>query len=765
MARELYYRSGERERDYRPDPRGATGIGPFASPTVRFYLASLVVIALLVPLQRSWVVEAILALLLLTVPGILLLRALRIPGRVIADFPALVPCASIGLLLFTGLTLDLVGPSAGMAAPLRTVPILCAVEAVCIGLLIISKDAGPKVDIQWKMPSRPALMVIPFTLPLVAAAGALRLNNGHSNSIAIAALVLCIAVLVVSMLYASRLDESVLIVTLFAVSLALMLSFSLRGTLVYGWDIATEYNRFSETTAAGVWHLTHRDDAYGAMLSLTVMPTEVHFITGISDLMVFKLVYPLFGALFSIEIFALARRILSSAWAYAASAITIVQAGFAQELPALARQEVALALFGALVAVMLYRPPKRTAQWILLTLLTLSMVVSHYSTTYVAITMFGAAVVIQWLVSWFRDTPRVTGTVLLCFAVSLVGALIWYGPVTKSQSGFTAFAQTLATQGLDVMPTQSPGESPIAAFLGTGQQSMSASEYQQQVHQEYVLDNSPITPFSDAGLAVYNLRDSAAPEPPVRLKSLHSAVGLITLLSQQALNILGAIGAILLVFRRKNSFIGRAIGFLSLGATIFLVLVKLSGTLATFYNSERALLQALGVFSITFCWLLQGFDRSRGRRIGSVLIITAATLTIFVVDTSSLLGAVLGGSVQSNVANSGEDYERFVRTPQELASASWLGSQVNADQLVYADVYAQLPLVAMTGLGPSVIQDITPLTIDQNAWVYASTANVVDGRSRVDFQNYGVTYVFPAQFLDENFNVVYSDGASEVFHG
>jgi hypothetical protein len=70
----------------------------------------------------------------------------------------------------------------------------------------------------------------------------------------------------------------------------------------------------------------------------------------------------------------------------------------------------------------------------------------------------------------------------------------------------------------------------------------------------------------------------------------------------------------------------------------------------------------------------------------------------------------------------------------------------------------------MTGLGTSVIQDITPLTIHQHAWVYASTSNIVEGHARVEFGSYAVSYSFPIQFLDQNFDIVYSDGASEVFH-
>jgi uncharacterized membrane protein len=172
------------------------------------------------------------------------------------------------------------------------------------------------------------------------------------------------------------------------------------------------------------------------------------------------------------------------------------------------------------------------------------------------------------------------------------------------------------------------------------------------------------------------------------------------------------------------------------------------------------------VFSITFCWILERIATRWSSKKNAVLWFNALLLAAFIINQAGLLGAVIGGGTPTNLANSGEDYERFFRTAQEVAAATWLGSEVRSGQLVYADTYAQLPLDAMTpSLGLSANENVTPLTIDQNSWVFASTANIVDRRARVDFDNnYLVTYAFPAKFLDRNFNIVYSDGASEVFH-
>jgi uncharacterized membrane protein len=251
----------------------------------------------------------------------------------------------------------------------------------------------------------------------------------------------------------------------------------------------------------------------------------------------------------------------------------------------------------------------------------------------------------------------------------------------------------------------------------------------------------------------------------VKWKAGYNALSLSALIVQQLAYLLSVIGALVMVLRRKASVISRHIGLLALSAVFFLVIIRLSGTLAVAYNQERALLQAMMVFAIPLCWSLQRLAGRRKRRRVRVLIAVAASLAIMFIGTSGLLGAMLGGGTATNLANSGEDFERFYMTAPELASAQWLGQFAQPGQLVYADRYAQLPLIAMTGITHGLFNDVTPLTLNQHAWVYASRSNVVDGRARALFNDENtVTYVFPAGFLNANYDLVYTDGSSEVFH-
>jgi uncharacterized membrane protein len=727
--------------------------------------AGLVLLALLVPAHRLWVVQILLILLLLILPGELLLRALRVPGRAIASFPAYVPSASLAVLIGSGLAVDLLGPLFGVTEPLRTGPLLAGLELVCAVLLAASVKAPAATAIPWPSLRPPGLAMLPLALPLVAAAGAFRLNNGHSNTVALIAVCACLLVFGALLAYATWLNPALLATAIYAIALAMLWSFSLRGNLVYGYDISDEYYVFHQTVTTGVWHPGHPGDAYGAMLSTTVLPTALHAVAGVPEVLVFTVVYPAIIALFPVAVFWLARRILSLRWAFAAAALILTQASFGQELPAIARQEIALVFFVALVAALLDRRLRRYPQWALAAVFAAALTVSHYSTTYLAISMIGITVVLQWGLSWLRQVPRVSAAFAVALAVTLAGAATWYGPVTHSTSNLTQFVQSATEQGFNLLPNRVAGEGIIAAYLqGNTSATMGAAQYARGVHQEYVKDRGYVIPLRDASRPSYALQDSAAPAPPVKSSRGSSVFSNGQVVVQQLEYLLAAVGALMLVLRRRVPILAQQVGLFSLATVLLLVLTRLSGTIAAAYNGERAVLQSMVVLVIAACWPLNVLDNIPRRWLLAVAAAVSASLTVIFIGSSGLAGALLGGGTATNLASSGEDYERFYMTAPELTAARWLGATVPPGQLVYADRYAQLPLIAMTGIGRGLMLDVTPMTLDQHAWVYADTTNVVDGRGRAQFDGDDVVYVFPSRFLRDNYNLVYTDGSSEVFH-
>jgi uncharacterized membrane protein len=753
----------------RPVGRPVAGRAARRSPErpsgLRALLLPLALLALLVPVRNSWAAQFLLVLLVLTVPGVILLRALRIPGRAITAFPVYVPCASLVVLLGSGLAVDVIGPAVGVAAPLRPWPMLVGLESVCLILLAVSVRAPASVAIPWRNMARPGRTAWPLVLPLVAAAGALRLNNDHGNGVALVALCACVLVTVALFARAPQLGTSLLAVGLYAVGLAMLWSFSLRGSSVYGFDISDEYYILQHTVAAGIWHPANANNAFAAMLSTTVLPAGLHAVTGVPALAVLKVVYPAIGALFPVGVFYLARRVLSLRWAFAAAALIITQSSFGQELPAIARQEIALVLFVALVAAALDNELPRRRRWSLAGLFALGMVVSHYTTTYVTITLLGLALIFQWMTSRFRSIPRISAALAVGFALAVVGAVVWYGPFTHSSSNVAQLAQVTRAQGLDLLPNRNQAGGLVSAYLdGNTVTSISAAQYEQLVHAEYAKDRPFVHPLPDAADPAYALRASTTPTPPVRWPAVYNALGTGQVIAQQLIYLLGAIGALILVFRRTASVAARQVGLLTLATVAFLVAIRFSGTLATFYNAERALLQAMVFLDITLFWCLQALAERRTLLRRPVITAAAAAIAVIFAVGNGLVGATLGGGTATNLANSGGDFEQFYVTAPELASASWLGPQVQPGQLVYADEYGQLPLVSMTGISSGLLLDVTPQTLNDHAWVYATPTNVIDGRARATYDGHSVSYVFPTRFLQANYDLVYTNGSSEVYH-
>lgn len=729
--------------------------------------AALVLIALLVPLHRLWAAQLLLVPLLLVLPGVILLRALRVPGQAIAAFPVYVPCASLIVLLGAGLVVDLIGPLVGVAAPIRAGPLLAGVEIACLSLLAVSLSAPRNVAIPWRSVSRSARLAWPLILPVAAAAGALRLNSGHGDGAAVIAVLACVAVLSTALVMSTRLDDSLLAVVLYAAGLAMMWSFSLRGVLVSGFDIASEYHDLHQTVLAGVWHPAHPRDTYGAMLSVTVLPAELHFLSGVPDWLVFGLVYPAIAALLPVAVFGLARRILPGRWALAAGIFVLVQAF--GELPDVARQEIAMVLFAALLAAMLDTRIPRRSHWALVALLGLALAVSHYTTSYLAIALIGFVLPLQWVVSRFRAIPRVTGAFVVAFGAVFAGTILWYGPVTHINSGLGPLAGTIQAQGFDVLPGLSHGQSLFGAYLqGNTPSPMSAGRYGELVHRFYASHVRFVTPLPDAGLPRYALHNSPSATGPAKWPAASSALSVVWLIVQQLENLLGAVGALLMVLWRKAPAITRQVGLLGLVSVVLLAMIKLSGTLANFYNWDRALLQGFVVLAITLCWCL-GRVASRPKWHRASILATAAALGVIFICASGLAnvalgGGTLGGGTPLNLANGGEDFDRYYVTAPELATARWLSGAVRPRQLVYADRYAQLRLFALTGRSLSLIGDVTPLTLNEHAWVYADRTNVIDRSARALFGNSTVNYVFPAGFLHANYDLVYTNGSSEVYH-
>lgn len=740
-------------------------------------LLGVIAIAGLAHVRGAWIVQAAELVLLLSIPGFLLLRAAGASAIAVRRFPVYIPAASLAVLMAAGLGVDLIGPRVGVSRPLAVWPLtvgICGTSLVLIAIALIRRAPSLLTGVASEIRLQHAW---PLVLPVLAWIGAMRLGNGHGDVVAVVAVAVSAAALLLAAVFASRLPVPRLALIVYGAALALMWSFSLRGTFVYGFDIAGEYQTFARILAAGRWHTLHVNDAYGAMLSLTVLPSTLSVLTGATPLVIFKAVYPALFALLPVALLYFVSRLVSRRFAFIAVLFVVVQDYTFQQLPAIARQEIGLVLFAALAFAMLDARLRRGTRITLLVVFAVGVVFSHYGTAYYTVALFGGGLGLEVLrrsVLRLRARRRpvlpTANAALVPLLVALVvtsgGAAIWYGPVTDSAQNLSQFFDDIGNQGLNLLPTAG-NRGVVAAYVsGNVTAEVNGAKFQQLTSQDY-RDNHRfryVRPIPQAYLPQYQLQRTQSPNPAIRSQPATKALDVERELITQLAILLSAIGTLLLWLRQRTPSDLRLIGAIGVGAVGILAAVRFSGTIANDYNQTRAFLQAMVPLSVCLAWMLEQIVADR-RFPSPLRVATPALLALalggVLLTTSGLRGKIIGGVIPANLSSHGDDSDRFLVTAPEVAAAKWVYGAAPWPDLIFADRYGALRLKGLTGR-PRVFDGLTPKTIDHNSWVYADRSNFAGGKARGQVNSSYAIYAWP-RLIDDYWNLVYSNGTAAVY--
>ncbi len=367
------------------------------------WVVELLVLDVAVAGNTLWLERVAAALLLAVLPGRLLLRALRVPASSVYQYVAYLPCRVGG----GSRGQHLAGRSCRAASrPARALASPAAVgraESRSAGLAALGHRAPDSCNLSMPDLIGRVRWLWPLLLPVVSVTAAARLDNGDGNLLAVVVVVACAVMIPICTVKADSMHRRQTKLLLYSSGLSLMLLTSMRSSYVIGFDINSEYFDFHQTVLNGVWHFGHLNP-YEAMLSLTVLPASLHTLIGGQDVWIFKLGYPALFALFPVAVFELGTRFLSGGRRSSRAALVVSQAYFFQQQPEIARQELALLIFAGIVGVLFDTSLGRDVQVILVSVLGLTLVVCHYSTTYITIGLCLMASVVAKLLSFRRPT-------------------------------------------------------------------------------------------------------------------------------------------------------------------------------------------------------------------------------------------------------------------------------------------------------------------------------------------------------------------------
>lgn len=724
--------------------------------------------AALLPGQNV-VAQGIAVATLLVAPGAILLATGRAAIPTGGARAVLAVSLSVVLLMGLALALSLLGPVVGVERPLDATvaaPLL-AIIGLSLGAMTFRTGRSGLhymargTDPRWLRSAGAGLL-----LPVAAVLGAERLNVGLPGDLALAVTVLS-ALLLLGTATLTLLGRRPPIATiLFFVVLATAYAASARGTLLFGWDIQKEFSIAVETIARGRWIVPLDHDAYAAMLSLTGLPALIGVVGSLTAAETFRFVFPVFSALTVVGTFTLTRRFADRGPALIAVLLLLVASlALPRGMQGIARQEVAFLLFAALLIVAFVSRLGTNARRSGVIFLGLGIAVAHYSTGYTTVALLGTSLIAGLLLRRLRPAslrPLIFSPLVVLLVTA--GVLGWNVGVHQASGEASSLSFSIAQEGLQILPDNGSGDLLSSWINGAGGTQVSAQEY----HAKVIARTATADWIEVAtGAADVTLSDATAERIPGLLPAIGGLYSLLAALVRQGLILL----IVVAVFSAlRGVYLGRsAVGAeavtLALAALIMVVLLRLSTTVANFYNPERGALHAALIYAPAVAILLSSLLRRRERpiRIG-VRLAVAGSSTIALVSALALSVQLFGGSPSAVHANSGEEYERLMISRAEYATAAWLGERKTDDLVVFSDRYGQLALISLPReqidfIGPT----IDPSGVDALAYVYASRTNIISDRSRGSEKGLFAVFRFPREFYEGSRAIVYATEVTRVY--
>jgi uncharacterized membrane protein len=635
----------------------------------------------------------------------------------------------IALLLALGILLNILGSISHHAT---LVPRFVVPSFDLIFCAILAYTAKQKYGLFSIRPNRtligPAAKAsVPIIFPLLSLLGVTQLNNGGSSFFAITTL--CAIILYEIFFFAKQeKSEAQYLINIFCVSLALVLSFSMRSNHIIGFDINQEYQVFSAVVKNGIWHPHLFRSTYNACLSITILPTVVKSLVQLSNEYVFKFAMQFILCIVPIVVFSIANKWLQSPKsAFLASLFFIFQNQFIVEFPALIRQQSGMLFFGLIFIVASSSVLSSRTKRFLTLLFGSGLVVSHYSTAYICLMFFLIVILLKpVLVKLIHLSSKTAKNKIgnvswsispVMILVLLLFAFCWYGQILESTGNVVQNVSQSITH-FDSFFASDSRSSFVADNLHLGSatyntttlDSLGETRKVQDSFPAKVYKNTPVLPTSPTG-------------PDLNSSLRVFGNNLIYVVIPGIVKLLAVLGSIVVVVQvlRKRRVVEEGLFILSSGV-LFVALIILPG-ISVDYNLERLYQQLLIVISSVF---VIGISCLWGRhkKVGQVTCLVI--LLLYFLCTSNLGSQLFFNFSDVNLINGGNNYERSYVKDGEVSSLIWLQNNyksggINIDRYgtIRAEAYTNLP-------SQNLIAGLLPSEISMHGYVYATDANIND---------------------------------------
>lgn len=742
----------------------------------------------------------------LLLPGILLSCILRITKISFWENLLFIVGLSIAFLEFGGLFLNMLYPLLGIQNPLSFLHLLIGFDMLVLMLFVGAWVRTEAFSFQIQSPSyaEQLMYMLPVCLPIIATLGAIVLNNGGGNSLTL----MLLGTIAGYSLLLVALREKIAIYhypyALFFIGMALLFTTSLRSWYISGHDVEREFYVFQLTRAHQIWNMAFYRDAYNACLSITMLPTILANLLLIQDMYVYKVIFQIIFALSPVLVFFILNHFTTPVLAFLSAFFFMAFPTFFNDMPMLNRQEIGFIFFGLALYMMVKRNWTRQFQGqktllfvelslstrrILFTIFALSVIVSHYSTNFVDVALVAFVYISTHIVSLsfvknifthlamkspvpLKNTFPNKAFLSPLLVILLFGATYFWNNVYTQSSNHAGSVLVevvnsfLLKSGAD---SRSSDLSYSIFFAAKADPKQQLQNYIQSVIQSTQTTdakkgktNQFYSPAITSKYPIYPAQQELL--SPTPLGNLLSAAHIPVFDIQAELRSLSAtcmqlfvfIGLLAIFFFKQKKMFDVQYLLLCFGAIFLLGLEILLPAISVEYGLLRMFLQFLFILSLPIVLSLQAIfffikEQKRVLFTGIVAVMFFLTLTGFV---SHMTGEYYP---QMTLDNGGLYYDAYYVHTSDVLTIQWLTHNNPHHDPVEADLSGTNKLLTYGDIYG--LNEIFPQIIRKNAYVYQETGPHVV----VSIDKNVLIYNSSKPFLDDNKNLVYSNGQNDIY--
>jgi len=735
---------------------------------------------------------------LITIPGLLIMLALKIRNINFWEYLVYTIGLSVSFIMFAGLAVNWILPWLNITdKPLSLWPILICFDTILLALWIIAQRRNednahililPFDEYERKpysrfkfIPKFPSLswldrifIIIPFFFPFMAVIGAFLLNN-HGTNIVTMIMLGAIAVYVfLVVLFRDKLNEDVYPWAILMISLSLLLSFSLRSWYISGWDISQETYVFRLTIDNGIWSMKNYNNAYNSCLSLSILPTIIKLFSSLNLQLIFKLIFQIIFIVNSLTIFLIFRRYISSILSFIASFLYFGASNFNASFPTLIRQEIAFIFFGLMLLVLFSKEINPKLKNFLFVIFGFSMIVSHYSTSYIALAIFIFAYIFTLIYKLYENRKikkgklkpeekeqfYMTGVLILLL---LVLGFLWLTQLTDTSNGIIFTVKT-TYENIGSTFTWDLKHSYVKyALFGQSKTDVyttkELNDYINETKSFFKSSNS----YPEQQTNIYSPRISSGGEIiyPKNQNLMYLLFYLYQFIKYSI--ILSFVLGSLFIYLNRKKIVDKEFSFMIILSVILMVLIILLPYVSKAYNFDRLFQQCLIFLSFSSIIFFQRLFKNYKKMFLIFVIFLYLGYSLF---SLGFLLTYSGGDPTLNLYNQGDNYNTHYSHKEEIDSINWINKN-NLKEIIYMDPYSELKSYAFGN--PLLYYDrkIIPFFMSKSSYVYSNFANKIKKlnywNARGRFNSGVLHFNFPIEFLNDNKNKIYNNGGSEIF--